>query len=365
MNLITIGGTFMVMPLKHARDRYGFKPILSFDDADYGLSICNYKSLENSKLHLIVCKIIGTAHPTNEEEYDLFWKYFYLPLRRQGELITIPIRITKYKSIFFINFHLFGGFEVKKGNEHVEEILFEMFEETLRFIPVIKAHGKRFIEKTVPYDIRRGEILGKYIMDEVLPKNERENLLDSYQKHLDTLGEIKEISLNDYLNITSICYKAAFGKKVKGLKPMEMYKKWADGRDEGMLSIKNKNNKDAFSKWHRTRSRGGHPFEIVFSWKSHGIHLYPPRKDYPYYSIKVTNLSYASIFLRMVQALMYKGIPFQAPELDKVVKFLSGETFFKVNEFGDHFIFYIPSLEYRRKYFRHIKWEEIELPKWK
>ena len=353
------------MPLKLARERYDFEPILSFDDADYGSSIYNHKSLENSKLHSLLCKTMGTAHPTYKEGYDRFWKYFYLPLRRQGKLITVPFGITKYKSIFFINFHLLGGFEVKKGNEHVDDILFEMFNEILRFIPVVKIHGKSFIEKTVPYDIRKGEILGKYIMDKVLLKNEQENILDSYQKHLDTPREIKEISLNDYLNITSICYKAAFGKIAKGLKPMEMYKKWADGRDEGMLSIKNKKNKDAFSKWYSTRRMGGHPFEIVFSWKSHGIHLYPPRKDYPFYSIIVTNLSYAPAFLKMVQALIDKDIPFQAPELDKVVRFLSGETFYKVNEFGDHFIFYIPSSEYKKKYFRHIEWEEIELPKWK
>ncbi len=355
----------MVMLLKLARQKYGFEPRLSFSDADYGSSIYNSKSLSNSKLHSLLCKTIGTANPTYELGHDRFWKYFYLPLRRKGELITMPLGITKYKSIFFINYHLFGGFEVQKGNEHVDDILFEMLNEILRFIPVVKTHGKPFLEKTVPYDIRRGKILGKYIMDEVMSKNKRENLLNSYQKHLDTLREIKEISLNDYLNITSICYKAAFGKKAKDLKPIEMYKKWADGRDEGMLSIKNKNNKGAFSKWYKTRSRGGHPFEIVFSWKSHGIHLYPPQRDYPYYSIIVTNLSYAPTFLKMVQALIDKNIPFQASELDKVVRFLSGETYFKVNEFGDHFIFYISSMEYKRKYLRQIEWEEIELPKWK
>ncbi len=27
--------------------------------------------------------------------------------------------------------------------------------------------------------------------------------------------------------------------------------------------------------------------------------------------------------------------------------------------------FYIPSMEYKRKYFKHIEWEELKIPIWK
>ena len=176
---------------------------------------------------------------------------------------------------------------------------------------------------------------------------------------------VKDITLEDYLATAAVCYSGAYEKKTIGLKPLDMYKKWADGRDEGMLSIKNRKSKNTFSKWYHSRIGVGHPFEIVFSWFQHGIHLYPPRKDYPFYSIMVTNLGYTEDYIKMIQALIDHDITFQAPELDEVVKFLSGETYFNVNELGHESFFYISSMEYKREYFKHIKWEELKIPIWK
>lgn len=355
----------MVIPLKVAREKYYFEPKLSYNDIDYGLNFHSIKNLGNSKLHRLFCKITGAAYPTHEERFDKNWEYFYLPVRRQGKFITVPFGIYSYKSIYSCIPHLSGVLELQKGNDYVDEIIFEIFNEVLRFIPVIKKHGRPFIEKTVPYDIRVGKIKGKYIMDKVITKDKKEKLMRSYQRHLETQKEVHGITLDDYLTTAGICYNRAYGKKTKGLKPEEMYKKWADGRDAGMLSIKNLRSKNAFSKWYHNRIRGGHPFEIVFSWRRHGIHLYPPREDHLYYSLRVTNLGYAPDFIKMVRALIGHGVSFQANDLAEVVEYLSGETDFKVNEWGDSMFHYKPSLEYKRKYFKHVEWEELKLPRWK
>ena len=174
---------------------------------------------------------------------------------------------------------------------------------------------------------------------------------------------IYSISLNDYLNVCAICYKAAFGEKTRNMSPEDMYRRWADGRDCGMLKIKNKTSKRAFMYWLRHKSHcGGHPFEIVFSWYRHGIHLYPPNKHEPWFSIFVTNYAYAWKFLKMVEAMIKNNIPFKAPKLEDVLKFLAGETYFRVNEYAEHFVFYHSIDKDKRKY---IEWDEIKIPKFK
>ena len=136
-----------------------------------------------------------------------------------------------------------------------------------------------------------------------------------------------------------------------------------------MLEIKDKKSKRAYAYWLKHESHcGGHPFEIIFSWHAHGIHLYPPEvrsREEPCYILSVTNYAYARDFIKMVKALIKKEIPFQARDLEEVVNYLSGETYFRVNEFSEHMLHYIPSQEYKRLYFRHIEWDELKVPRWK
>ncbi len=145
-----------------------------------------------------------------------------------------------------------------------------------------------------------------------------------------------------------------------------MYKKWADGRDGGMLSIKDRDNKKEFMDWMGSgKDAGAHPFEIVFSWHRHGIHLYPPSSHEPYYHLRVTNYAYATEFVKMAKALIKENVPFRAHEFKNVLDYLAGETYFTVNGHEELNFRYIPSREYKRKFFRHIEWDKIKIPEWK
>jgi hypothetical protein len=175
-----------------------------------------------------------------------------------------------------------------------------------------------------------------------------------------------EISLNDYLNVASICYKAAYPEETKNLSNIDMYKKWADGRHGGMLSIQDWNDKKEFSEWYKSGEHiGFHPFEIVFSWHRHGIHLYPPSDTSHGYKIIVTNYAYAWDFIKMVDALIGMKIPFEAGELQAVLDYLAGDIYFTVNNEGDHNFRYIPSRKYKRKYFYDIEWDDIKVIKYR
>lgn len=345
-----------------------FEPKLKDYEIEYlvGHTIFREKEIKNTQVYNLVKKLISKSFPTYEDKFDKRWSYFYLPLKRSGYLITIPFTITEYKKEFFVGFHHLGNLNIKKGKKKIEQEYKTIFKETLRFIPLIKKTRDEILKKTTPYDIRTGKIKGKYIMEKLMSEREKGKIFLSYKRYLKKQLKIFQISLNEYFKVAAFCYQAAYGKKTKNLSPFKMYKRWADGRDGGMLSIKNQDSKKEFMNWQKTgRHLGSHPFEIVFSWHNHGIHLYPPYEGNPYYSLQVTNYAYARDFIKMVKDLIKKKIPFQAIKLNEVVNYLSGETYFIVNDYSEHVFYYIPSKKYKDLYFRYIEWDKIETPKWK
>jgi hypothetical protein len=271
----------------------------------------------------------------------------------------------EYNKEFFIIVQSFGSFRIKKGDKETEKFYNKIITETLRFVPILKK-DERILQRIIPYDIHTGKIKGRHILENLLSQERKEIILDDYQKHIQKNLQATEISLNEYLNVAAICYRSTYKKDSENLSNLEMYKKWADGRDGGMLSIKDWDSKKEFSEWyHSGQYAGSHPFEIVFSWHEHGIHLYPPNEQSLYYNLRVTNYAYAWDFIEMVNTLIKKDIPFSAGKLEEVLNFLAGDTYFNVNRMSEHNFRYIYSREYKQKYFSHIEWDEIKVVKWK
>ena len=65
----------------------------------------------------------------------------------------------------------------------------------------------------------------------------------------------------------------------------------------------------------------------------------------------------------MVKALIKNKAPFIAQNLKEILDYLTGATYFTVNDYSDNYFFYAPCQEYKRKYFRHIKWDELKILK--
>jgi len=348
------------MRIKEFEKICGFRPKFSYWGLDFPSQL--FIRIENTELLNLVKKVANLAYPDEKTQYERKWFNFYLPVRA-GEAVAIRVCIINYKKMYAFVIQNKTPIEVFSGKKEVDEFYFELVREIYRFSLALKKHPE-IIKKCVPPSFRTGKVLGRYVMERVLDKKEKERRLKDYQEYRKTLKPVYPISLNQYLNVCAICYRAAFGEKTKGMSPEEMYRRWADGRDCGMLEIKKKDSKRAFSYWLERKSHcGGHPFEIVFSWHEHGIHLYPPSKEEPWFKLRVTNYAYAWDYLKMVEALMKNRIPFEALRIEEVLKFLAGETYFRVNEYSEHFIFYSPELwKDIRKY---IEWDPLELPKWR
>jgi len=353
------------MNIKKAREAYGLSPKLNFWQAECLLTSDSIsgKEISNSKVYALVKKLADSACPTKQSKYDKRWENFYLPLRRNGKIIALPFFLMLYKRKYFAVFRIFGELRIGKGKDKIDSSYEDAFKEALDFAKIVKKEGITFLSKTVPYDIREGRIKGKYVLNKVMPKGESEAIRNSYNKHTEKQMTLVSLSLKDYLNVCAICYKAAFGKKAEGMKSAEMYKKWADGRDCGMLAIKDYADTTEFEEWLKTKAGcGGHPFEIVFSWHGHGIHLYPPYPDMPHYMLCVTNYAYASAFLDMLKALIKHNVPFVANDLGNVIEYLTGESYLGVNNHAENFILYCASKSDKNAYFKHIEWEELKIP---
>lgn len=317
--------------------------------------------MQDNRLYELVDKLTEKAFPTEESAYEKRWNDFYIPFKRRGYFILIPLTVILYEKTFFLCI-LHSTIEVCKGREKDDNKFYlGLIKQTLKICQILRKNPG-IVLKAIPYDVRTGRVLGKYVLEDLFSCDKKDEILALYRDYIENEKKSYRISLNDYLDTAAISYRAAFGRKTSGLSPDQMYRKWADGRDCGMLEIVNKKSKKAFGHWLDTKSRcGGHPFEIVFSWIEHGIHLYPPSPDRPYFSLRVTNYMYAILFLKMVKALIQNKIPFEANEIEDVLNYLSGESYFTVNDYDKHYIFYSGD----RKLLRHIEWDEPRMVKWR
>lgn len=322
--------------------------------------------IENSILYNKLAAFLKNIAPDYKDKFDVKWLNLYLSVRRSGKLVSLPTSVVLYDKRYFFQCNLAHGngksISFAKGKKKQDDFYTTLIDELINYTKFINEKGVSVLEKTIPYDIRTGTILGKYVLLKVMYQKVKKELLYKYNEHLKKELTVKEISLNDYLRVAGIGYKAAYPDKSKDLKDEDLYKRFADMRHSGMLDIKNKDSKEEYMDWLYNHSFGGHPFEIVFSWHRHGIHLYPtnPKDGRYYYEIRVTNYAYANDFIKMVEALISQNIPFRAHDFEEVLEYLSGNTIFKVNEYDEHMLHYYASKEDKKAYFKHINWTPIE-----
>ena len=350
-----------------------FAPKISHNYVRKYFRLDSETNINNDAFFAKMEELTAKAHPSSlptKEKNDTRWEYFYLPMKRKSRLICTPIWVMLYRSLYYVWFFgitsSFGSLTVDKGNKKVLEDYNLFIDEAIRFIPLMKETGNQIVERTFPYDYREGKILKKnfYEKEKLMPEAERNEIETAYRKHLEKMPTLGEVSLNDYLNTAAICYQGAFQEKTSGMTPREMYHRWSDKRDFGMLEV-DPDSKKEYMKWLITNgSRGSHPFEIVYSPVQSGIHLYPPEGKRPFYQLSVGNNLYNDIFIKMAVALVKHNVPFEAA-VSEGLDDLTGEKFVGVNTKGFDTFYYHNSRQYREKYFPHIQWEEIKVLKWK
>lgn len=331
----------------------------------------NARRIENTALYQQLKDLTRMAQPTQKDKYDTKWLYFYVPLQFQRKEALIPMGVVEYKGDYFVGFsstdHL-QHLQVKMGERACSTIYGQIVSSAAEFVP--RLTDAEALERKVPYDFRTGRIKGKYVMDKdkLMPKETAKKIRERYHIHSSELPLVgRKISLDDYLGAVSVAEKAAF-PETKEMTPLKAYQTYADFRHGGMLDIKNSASIKEFNDWLESdRWSGSHPFEIVFGQRRYGIEFWPPRPgrmflsaEDKYFVLSVGDRPFSKMYLRMLNALIQENVPVVAPQLDEVLQYLQGESYFRVNELMDDYVYHD---EVDKKYFKHIKWNRLEVVK--
>ena len=157
-------------------------------------------------------------------------------------------------------------------------------------------------------------------------REKKARLPPSLPKQLHDDSMVSRISLNDYLEVAAVAYRAirkeleerpsAFARPdIEHMSPREMYDRFAEKRRGVFLTLA-PDDKAAFRKWHRSGAwKGLHPFEIITS-SGGGICLYPSG-DKPCYKLMCNDEWLSRWYVKIVEAFRAHGIPVEASDLER------------------------------------------------
>jgi hypothetical protein len=197
-----------------------------------------------------------------------------------------------------------------------------------------KSYPLKYRKGIVPHAIVRQCFPDLYRLDKELGTSKMKkflNLVESSYFHDSKKTTLKTMTANDFFNYCKIAYIAAKRKddsvdpKLSG---REMYKRYADGRHEGLLDI-NGDSAEEFAAWldgkHQKFSRGGgHPWEIKRGGNTTHIDLYVQREKYGDKGFVVTvnapSIGRLKEAICMFLAIQEAGLPITISEPENIRK---------------------------------------------
>ena len=146
------------------------------------------------------------------------------------------------------------------------------------------------------------------------------------------VNRLPSMTVNDYLKYCSLCFRIR-GEIVEGLTLIQQYKRFADGRDDGMLDI-DMDDPDAFMSF-RKMSHDGHVWEIRAGHGFSRMHLYPVNDEKGWYFV-LRGCFDRSDFIHITLRFSEKRIPLMICDAKKIVDALRGEDYIGIVPRGDH-----------------------------
>lgn len=136
---------------------------------------------------------------------------------------------------------------------------------------------------------------------------------------------IPEMTADTFYHCCALGY-TAMGYACSGMKPKELYLKYADGRDDGMSEIED-NSPEAFLNWYHGRDKIGHPWEVCRGGNSTHISLYVYTNENGFYfSLSGSAESRCIETVKFYLALRGDGYPVKMHEGEQLVqRFLGNE----------------------------------------
>ena len=238
-------------------------------------------------------KEFASYHVPDEEEIDddiiQWWKDKYPNETVVYELTAIYDRETDYKAIDLNNTFVV---EYDKRKEcdfcyDIQDLMEWIIKETRHSVLdlMVGTYQSEF-EKIIPKRLRTGTIVRKDYWDifpdrrdkfySDLSQDEKDEFISFASAQPDRTHKytqrIPNMTANLFFEACSLGY-AANNYDIEGLSPLRQYKKFADGRDEGLMEI-DADSPLEFCKWYASEDRrGGHPWEVMRGGNSTHVQL--------------------------------------------------------------------------------------------
>ena len=145
-------------------------------------------------------------------------------------------------------------------------------------------------------------------------------------------GRLPSMTLNYYLETCSLCFNI-FGKDVSGMTLEEQYRRFADGRDDGMLKI-DPDDAEAFKVFCKN-SQSGHIWEIRPGHGFSRMHLYPVDDEKGWY-FALNGCFDRTNFIHIALEFSARGIPLEVYDAEKVAIALKGDDYIGIVPRGDY-----------------------------
>ncbi len=197
-------------------------------------------------------------------------------------------------------------------------------------LPLRKRYG-RILRKELWREARNPRALRAQFEAVDIPAFER------LVREVDEQAVVPEMTLASYLGYCKTCYEAVGYERLSSVRSaIGMYRRMADQRDDGMLSLP-PDDAAAFDQWMNHGRRGGHPFEICRGGSSTHISLYP-RKRETGWQLQLAGFSRARIAetARMALALHRGGAPLVIQDKEEMLRMLTGIDFIGIVPDDEH-----------------------------
>ncbi|NDV47456.1 hypothetical protein D0T49_10400 [Paludibacter sp. 221] len=280
---------------------------------------------------------------SSKDEYEELWKEEY-PDPIKWYLLSVK----RYNEACFLFIDSKLTLHIKKETSNITESinlqLISWIDQTVsKCIDWLKrdmSGYNEYINQHLPYTKRTGRILRQDYWN-IDPKEKEWMLKGLTTTDIDILKIIVELSEDDeqtifpekmtsgiFFDCCKIGYDANSYLQSANMKPVDLYRKFADGRDFGLTQL-NPDSPQAFEEWFNKREwQFGHPWEVCRGGNSTHISLYvDKRADGWRLSLSGKSRNRVAETVRFAIALYNHNIPFKLWDAKEILAMVSGTDY--------------------------------------
>jgi len=195
-----------------------------------------------------------------------------------------------------------------------------------------------YVKQNLTYENRRGRITVEDMWS-IFPETKAEFFKNITRKNIDRFismmetepqdppeGRLPEMTAGIYFECCRLGYKANKYKGSNKLDGKELYRRHADGRDDGLLDL-DPDSAEEFTAWYLdSKYRDGHVWEIIPGGSSFRAHMYVEKDDRGWWlSLSGRSYNRAVEMINFYLAMTDAGIPVYLYDSKKIVDVVTGK----------------------------------------